>query len=439
MTRIALVTVGDELLNGAVVDTSTSWLGDQLGEEGFPLALSLSVLDDLSAISDAILIAIARADVVIVTGGLGPTSDDLTRLGVARAARVEVQQRSELVELLAKRYAARQMSVPIQALVMAELPIGATALINNSGSAPGIFMEIDGVPLFALPGVPHEMRDMFRADVLPQLRARFNSEPRHTFVVRVSLLGESAISECLREWEVGLPSHVAIAYLASLGDVEVKISADKSATALEYSKEAAQLIGDSVYAIDNARDTRSTLAGAVLELLRERNETVATAESLTGGGLAELMTDIPGASEVFLGGVVGYQSQSKAALLDVPEALMATHGTVDPEVAKAMARGVRLRLAAGWALSTTGVAGPGEFEGHRPGTVYIGLSSPAGERAFKVVLTGQMADDRARVRRASAAHGLDLLRRALAGLPMGAQAGLVGLITEVEADLRTEE
>ena len=425
MNRIALVTVGDELLNGAVVDTSTSWLGAQLSLDGHVLALSISVLDDLAAISDAILTAIARADAVIITGGLGPTSDDLTRLGVARAARVEVAQRPELVDLLTTRYAARNMAVPSQALVMAELPEGATALVNNSGSAPGIFMEIDGVPLFALPGVPHEMREMFTADVAPRLRARFIPVPRHTFIVRVSLLGETAIAEALRELEAQLPSDISIAYLASLGDVEVKISSESEATALKFAKRAADLIGDSVYAIDDAKSVRSTLASAVLDLLRERNETVATAESLTGGGLAQLLTDIPGSSEVFLGGAVGYGSRSKHALLDVPEELMADRGTVDALVAKAMARGVRLRLKAGWGISTTGVAGPGEYEGHPAGTLFIALSSEAGESAFKVVLTGQMADDRARVRGARAAYALDFFRRSLAGLPMGTKAGLI--------------
>jgi nicotinamide-nucleotide amidase len=425
MNRIALVTVGDELLNGAVVDTSTAWLGDQLALEGHSLAISISVQDELSAISDAILSAIARADAVIVTGGLGPTSDDLTRSGVARAARVEVAQRKELVELITARYAARNMQVPSQALVMADIPIGASALTNNGGSAPGIFMEIDNVPLFALPGVPHEMRDMFVGEVLPELRKRFSGVPRRTVIVRVALLGESAISESLRDWESNLPPGVSVAYLASLGDVEVKISSESASQAEEYAALAADLIGDSVYAIDEARAPRSTLASAVLHLMREQGETLATAESLTGGALSQLLTDIPDASDVYLGGAVTYQAGSKHQLADVPEEMMSTRGTVDAQVAKAMARGIRLRLGADWAVSTTGVAGPGDFEGHPAGTLYIGVSSPAGERAFKVGLTGQMADDRARVRRASAAHALDLLRRCLAGLPIGTKAGLI--------------
>jgi len=425
MNRLALVTVGDELLNGAVVDTSTAWLGDQLALEGYALVISISVQDELSAISDAILSAIARADAVIVTGGLGPTSDDLTRLGVARAARVEVAQRKELVESITARYAARNMQVPSQALVMADLPIGASALINDGGSAPGIFMEIESVPLFALPGVPHEMRGMFIGEVLPELRKRFSGVPRHTFIVRVALLGESAVSESLRDWESTLPPGVSVAYLASLGDVEVKISSESASQAEECATLAADLIGDSVYAIDEARAPRSTLASVVLHLMREQGETLATAESLTGGGVAQLLTDISGASDVYLGGAVTYQAGSKYQLADVPEEMMNSHGTVDAQVAKAMARGIRLRLGADWAVSTTGVAGPGDFEGHPVGTLYIGVSSPAGERAFKVGLTGQMADDRARVRRASAAHALDLFRRCLAGLPLGTKAGFI--------------
>jgi len=425
MSRIALVTVGDELLNGAVVDTSTAWLGDQLALEGHALVLSISVQDDLSAISDAILAAVARADAVIVAGGLGPTSDDLTRLGVARAARVEVEQRSELVELISARYAARKIQVPSQALVMADLPVGANALTNNSGSAPGIFMDIDSVPLFALPGVPHEMRDMFIGEVLPELRKRFSGAHQYTVIVRVSLLGESTVSERLREWESKLPLGVSVAYLASLGDVEVKISASSAEQAHEYATLAAGLIGDSIYAIDESRVPRSTLASTVLHLLGKEGATLATAESLTGGGLAQLLTDIPGASDVYLGGAVTYQAGSKNQLADVPKELMSSRGTVDAQVATAMARGIRLRLNSTWALSTTGVAGPGDFEGHPAGTLYVGISSPAGERAFKVVLTGQMADDRARVRGASAAHALDLLRRCIAGLPIGVQASFI--------------
>jgi|GEM_PF-52822 len=425
MNRIALVTVGDELLNGAVVDTSTAWLGDQLALEGYALVISISVQDELSAISDAILTAIARADAVIVSGGLGPTSDDLTRLGVARAARVEVAQRQELVELITARYAARNMQVPSQALVMADLPIGASALINDGGSAPGIFMEIESVPLFALPGVPHEMRGMFIGEVLPELRKRFSGVHQHTFIVRVALLGESAISESLRDWESTLPPGVSVAYLASLGDVEVKISSESASQAEEYATLAADLIGDSVYAVDKARALRSTLASAVLHLMRDQGETLATVESLTGGALSQLLTDIPGASDVYLGGAVTYQAGSKHQLADVSEEMMKTHGTVDALVAKAMARGIRLRLGADWAVSTTGVAGPGDFEGHPAGTLYIGVSSAERERAFKVVLTGQMADDRARVRRASAAHALDLFRRCLAGLPLGTKASSI--------------
>lgn len=425
MSRIALVTVGDELLNGAVVDTSTAWLGDQLALEGHDLVLSISVQDDLAAISDAILAAVARADAVIVAGGLGPTSDDLTRLGVARAARVEVEQRKELVELISARYAARKLQVPSQAFVMADLPIGANALTNNSGSAPGIFMVIDSVPLFALPGVPHEMRDMFIGEVVPELQKSFSGAQRYTVILRVSLLGESMISERLGEWERTLPSGVSVAYLASLGDVEVKVSASNSAQAHDYAARAAELIGDSIYAIDEARLPRSTLASAVLHLLRNEGATLATAESLTGGGLGYLLTEIPGASEIYLGGAIAYQAESKHQLADVPEELISIRGTVDAQVAKAMARGIRQRLDSTWALSTTGVAGPGEFEGHPAGTLFVGVSSAAGERAFKVVLTGQMADDRARVRGASAAHALDLLRRCIAGLPIGGQARFI--------------
>lgn len=422
--RASLVLIGDELLNGAVNDTALAWFGGQFVAHGFELGHVQFVSDDLASISDAISVAVSRGDVVILTGGLGPTSDDLTRNALARFIRVPLLRNLELIGLIAARYIELDRSMPENAASMADLPEGATALPNQTGSAPGIRVMIDGVPIFALPGVPSEMRSMFVHDVLPELLRTFSADSRSTIVLRVALEGESTIAMKLRNWERELPAALSVAYLANLGDVLVKISGNNQMLVNEYAKSAAQLIGESVYAIQDRDEQPISIATQVHRLLGEREQTIATAESLTGGGVGSSLTRMPGASANYLGGVIAYSPSLKINLLGVSSALISDVGAVDPDVAKAMALGVRDATGADWALATTGVAGPGDSDGVSQGTVYVALVGP-GKGAvtplhYSVIRLKFGPRDREFVRRATVIHALELVRRTLSGLGMAA-------------------
>ena len=422
--RASLVLIGDELLNGSVTDTAASWLGGKLAAHGLELGHVQLVGDDLASISDAISVAVSRGDVVVLTGGLGPTCDDLTRNALARSVRVPLLRNRGLLALIATRYQALGGLMPENAASMADLPEGATALLNQVGIAPGIRALIDGVPIFALPGVPREMRAMFSHEVLPELLREFSPEVRTTILLRVAIEGESTVAMKLLDWERDLPSSLSVAYLAELGDVLVKITGADDVEIRRYAKSAATLIGDSVYAIQDQKEPPLSLGVQVHRLLSERRQTIATAESLTGGGVGVALTRIPGSSANYLGGYIAYSPSLKTTILGVSAVLIAEAGTVDPKVAYAMALGVRRATGADWALATTGVAGPGESEGKAPGTVYLALVGPAEnsrrEVSASVIGLEFVHLDRELVRRATVIHALELVRRTLSGLGIAA-------------------
>lgn len=418
--RTALVLIGDELLNGSVSDTAAAWIGARLAEHGLELGHVQLVGDDLASISDALSVATSRADAVVLTGGLGPTSDDLTGNALARFMRVPLLRNQHLLDLIAARYRASGVTMPENAGSMADLPEGATSLLNQEGSAPGIRVVSDGVPIFALPGVPREMRAMFMQEVLPELLREFLPELRTTFVIRVAIEGESSVAMKLHQWERDLPTSLSVAYLAQLGNVLVKISGTDESEVRLYAGRAAILIGDSVYAVQDQREPSLSLEHIVHRLLSERGETIATAESLTGGGVGLALTHVPGSSENFLGGFIAYSPELKTEFLGVRTALIASVGTVDPGVAYAMASGARRATGADWALSTTGVAGPGWSEAKAPGTVFLAIvgppQDPSTELERRVVRLEIRHLDRELVRRASVIHALELVRRTLSGL-----------------------
>ena len=410
MNRVAVVTVGDELLNGSVVDTSTSWIGNSLREHGFELVYSISVLDDEVAISDAILTAVARADAVLISGGLGPTSDDLTREGIARALRVDLVLDSGLLEIISNRYALRGISMPENAKNMAFLPEGASGIFNTSGSAPGIAARIDGIPVFAMPGVPHEMREMF-SEVLEKLSRDLRVRPEFTYIVNVALSGESQVASKLAAWQ---ESHEKVAYLASIGLVQVKVTKSSLEEARDAAAVAAEIIGDAVFAVN---ERAISLEEIVVSDLIARKQTLAIAESFTGGQICNRITDIPGASSVLLAGVIAY---TEAAKRELGVEGISQSGTVSSEVASQLAKAVQYRYGSTWSLATTGVAGPGEHEGKSAGTGFISVS---GLRNHTYALnlghwaSGPSTSARTRVRQAGSTWALEILRRCYLDLP----------------------
>jgi nicotinamide-nucleotide amidase len=368
--RVAVVAVGDELLLGDVVNTNLAWLGETLAAAGLPVVLGVEVGDDVDPIVAAVRTAFEAADAVVVSGGLGPTSDDRTLLALQQ---------------LAPRW---------------------TELPNPVGTAPGVRTDVAGRPLFAVPGVPGELRRMVTDHVVPWLRDRAGAPPALvTRQLRVAVLGEPEVAARLAPLEADLPDGVRLAYLAGTAEIRVRLSGTDPATVRAAWDRAAALLGDVVAAADD-----ESLAARVLGLLAARSTDLAVAESLTGGLLAATLVDVPGASTVFRGGVVAYATPAKHALLGVDPELLARVGPVDAEVARQMALGARSAFGAGVGVATTGVAGPDPQDGVAPGTVHVAVVGPG---LHSAVGSLSLAGGRSQIRAQTVAHALDLLRRAL--------------------------
>ncbi|MGH3376767.1 MAG: CinA family nicotinamide mononucleotide deamidase-related protein [Actinoallomurus sp.] len=406
--RVELLTVGDELLRGDTANGNATWLGRRLTEAGAQVTRSEVVPDELDVIAGAVDDALRRADAVILTGGLGPTSDDLTREALALAAGVKLHRDPEVEGRLRERAATRRVPLRPDVLRMADVPDGATLLPNPAGSAPGLRLTLPDGLVYALPGVPSEMRAIAEESVLPELGGQTVS----AVVLRTATIWESVVADRLAPVEA--MTGVKLAYYASPGEVRVRIEALGADLLAEAEAAARELLGSSLYAGGEV-----TLDTVVHRLLAERGATVAVAESLTGGLLGAELTAMPGSSATFAGGVVAYATPLKHSLLGVPADLLAEHGAVHPDVAAAMARGVRERLGATYGLAVTGVAGPEPQDGHPVGTVHIAVAD-FGDRvttrspALPVPADGVRA--RSLVREMTVVHALDLLRRVMLAL-----------------------
>ncbi len=401
----AVLAVGDELLLGDVVNSNAATLGEALAGVGVPVVHSAMVGDDVGRMTTALRRAIEDAEVVVVTGGLGPTSDDVTRDALARVAGVPLLRRPELEEQLRARFAAYGLPMPSDVLRQADVPEGATPLSNSAGTAPGLRLAVDGRLVFALPGPPHELRTVAQEHVLPEL-ARRTGTVVTTRTLRCAGIGESAVAEVV-ERTVQVPDGVDLAYLAGSGVVRVRFTTSRDPGVLDPLVSAcAQALGDAVFGYDD-----DTLAAVVGRRLREHGQTVAVAESLTGGLLGAALSELPGSSATFRGGLVVYATDSKADVAAVPAELLARHGAVSSQAAQALAAGARDRFGTDWAVATTGVAGPDEQEGRPVGTVHLAVLGPGAAEVRDLRLPG----GRDRVRLLSVTAALDLLRRCLQG------------------------
>lgn len=417
--RVELLAVGTELLLGDVVNANAAWLGRRLAAAGLDVTTAAVVGDNIGRITAAVSGGLERADALVMTGGLGPTQDDLTREALASVAGVALVRDPGLERALRERYAGFGRGVPERNYRQADRPSNADVLANPRGSAPGLCLELPAGVVYALPGVPHEMEAMFTASVLPDLLRRAGKPAVIVSrVLRVAGMWESAVADALAELEAELEAvgNPTMAFLAERGEVRVRVTAkaadDAAAARLIEPVErlARAALGANVYGADE-----ETLASATSRLLLEAGATVAVAESLTGGLLGARLSEEAGSSATFRGGVVAYATGLKADLLGVGAATLDRSGAVSAETAVAMAEGVRHRLGATYGLSLTGVAGPEEQEGAPVGTVYAGLAGPGGSAAVLHRLTG----DRARVRVLATLAALDLLRRHLLGEPTG--------------------
>lgn len=413
MPTAEILSQGDEVVTGQIADTNAAWIAEQLTALGFSILRHTTVGDILPDIVAAVGEAAARADLVVCTGGLGPTDDDLTAQAVAEVFGAPLALDPQALAQIQSIYDRYGRSMPKVNRKQAWLPTGCVRLDNDWGTAPGFSVRTSrGLAAF-LPGVPSEMRAMFQERVLPLLVETLRATPGRLITLRTTGIGESNLQE--RLGSVQLPG-VVLSTRTRLPENHIKlrfaphVSPERAAS---VARELAARIGSPVFCIEGLDEIAGDLEQVVAGHLLARGETVATAESCTGGQVAAALTRVAGVSAAFLEGVVCYSNLSKERLLGVPPELIAEHGAVSEPVARALARGARTRAGSSYGLSTTGVAGPGGGTPDKPvGSVFIALSTPAGEHVRRLRLGG----DRHRIQALSTGAALDLLRRHLQGV-----------------------
>lgn len=406
--KAEIVGVGTELLLGQIANTNAQKISVALAGVGVDVHYQTVVGDNLDRMVDTLRRAIARSDVVIVTGGLGPTPDDITREGIAAACGVSLRRDGALAEGIRSFFERVGRTMPEDNLRQADLPEGATP-IAPEGTAPGFSIETDGVVLFALPGVPWEMSAMLQKTVIPMLAERASARPIVSREVIVVGLGESRTHELIEDI-VAAQSNPTIAYRASAGQVRLRITAkaDTEGDALALIRPVDEAIRARL-GEDAIDGYHSSLADALGEMLRQREATLALAESLTGGAIAAELTKTGGAGDYFLGSLVVYQTAAKNAIAGVDEGILNGPGAVSAEAAAALAEGAAAKFGADLGLSATGVAGPTEQEGKPVGTIFVGATFGGRTETRRVRGYG----DREHVRAIATTSALDLGRRLL--------------------------
>ncbi len=407
-----IITIGDEILIGQIVDTNSAFIAKELNKIGVSVYQITSIQDDKEHILTALKEARSRAQIVIITGGLGPTKDDITKHTICEFLEdtlVEDKQVLEHVEaLFAKYYKNKPLSQvnKNQALV----PSKAEVLHNNFGTAPGMWIENKKTVFISLPGVPFEMKNLITTKVVPKIVTQFNCPHiLHKTIITYGI-GESALAERIEEWETNLPNFIKLAYLPSLGKVRLRLSAkgvNKQELVNAVDKECATLVSiipDVIYGTEDDEALESIIAS----LLTKDNKTLATAESFTGGKIANIMTAIPGASAYFKGSVVSYATEAKENVLKVSNAIIKEHSVVSKEVAKEMALAAKKMFNTDFAIATTGNAGPTKGDSNAEvGTVFIAIATPK-----KIVCEEfMMGSQRERVVEKSVNKAFEMLRK----------------------------
>ena len=408
-----IITIGDEILIGQIVDTNSAYIAKALNQTGISVYQISSVQDERAHILEALEEATARADVIIMTGGLGPTKDDITKHTLCEYLQDELT-RNDAVLAHVEELFEKHISTPISDMnrQQAMVPSRATIMHNPYGTAPGLWNEKNGKVYISLPGVPFEMKNLFQSEVIPRINDRFERPHIYHKTLITYGLGESGIANKIADWEADLPDFIKLAYLPNLGKVRLRLTAkgtDPELIRTAVEKAAAALypyIGDIIYGEDDG-ETIEVLVG---RLLADKNLTLATAESFTGGKIAELITSVPGASAYFSGSIVSYATSVKQDLLQVPQSMIDAHSVVSAEVARTMAENVRKKMKTDYALATTGNAGPTKGDSDADiGTVFIALATPRGTQVERFT----MGNHRTRITQKSVHKALEILRNAL--------------------------
>lgn len=406
-SRAAIIAVGSEMLGPVRVDTNSLKITTALENYAIPLVRKSVVGDSLEDLVAEIRHSIGRSDVLIMTGGLGPTEDDLTREALAEAFGLQLELEQSIVDRIQARFAARGWQMPDVNRRQAMVFRGQATLTNERGTAPGFHLQVEGKHVWAFPGVPHELEWMVATYLVPWLEELRGGRSRYRRVVKIAGLTESGVEEKLRPYYERHPGEL-VTILASGGHIEIHLNADGAEEDARgfiagREDELRAIFEERIFGYDD--DTMESVVGA---LLTSRRQTVATAESCTGGLLGSRITDVSGSSAYYLGGAVCYTAAAKMAMAGVPEPLIREHGEVSEAVAVALATGIRTRFGATWGVGITGIAGPTGGTPEKPvGTVHIAVAGPNGHKHRHILWQGP----RPMVKWYSTQQALDLLRR----------------------------
>lgn len=406
-----VVTIGDEILFGQITDTNTQWIGTELTNIGIRPLRKTSVGDQAGAILGILREASQRASVVILTGGLGPTKDDITKKTLCDYFGVDLVRNETALAFVTQFFEKRGRPMTDLNRGQADLPANAVYIPNDWGTAPGMWFEHNEVVYISLPGVPFEMKNLMTHRILPKLQAHFTTPIiKHKMILTVGI-GESFLAERIEAWEEALPPHIRLAYLPSFGGVRLRLTAtgdNEAQLGQELDEQVAKvlpLIEQNVYGYDS-----ETLESAVGKLLVSKNLTLGIAESCTGGYVSSRITSVPGSSAYFSGSVVSYSNDVKIGSLGVDPATLAQYGAVSEQIASQMAEGIRRTLGTDVGIATTGIAGPDGGTPDKPvGTVWIACST-AQRTITRLLKLGQYRDQNIQL---TATYGLNLLREEL--------------------------
>lgn len=414
MTKIVLaelLTIGDEILYGQIVDTNSQWMSVELSNAGIKVIRKTTVGDQEDEIMNAFAEAEKRADIVLITGGLGPTSDDLTKPCLAKYFSCELKIHEEALAEVTEFFKSRGRELTEVNRQQAALPVCCEKVTNAMGTAPGMWFERNGKVFVSMPGVPHEMKRMMSDIVIPKLRKTFSTPTIHHKVIRTIGLGESFLAEKIADWEKALPAHIKLAYLPGLGEVKLRLtSIGDSLPALEaeadtLTEKLRERIGQFIYGYGE-----DPIELAVGNMLRQRKLTLAVAESCTGGYLSHLITSVPGSSDYFQGSMIPYAYEIKMRQLGVKPETLEKNGAVSEPTITEMANLVRAKFNTDIGVATSGIAGPGGATPEKPvGTVWIAYS----DKYQTVTRKLQLSKDRQINIRAASIAALNLIRQSI--------------------------
>jgi nicotinamide-nucleotide amidase len=384
-----IITIGDEILYGQILDTNTHWLSIQLDSIGVRIVRKTTVGDEEGEILKVFAEAESRADIILITGGLGPTNDDLTKPALSKYFNSPLKIHEQALKELTDLFNARGKELTELNRQQAALPECCKMISNKLGTATGMWFEKNGKVFISMPGVPHEMKAMMESSIIPSLKNFFKTQVIYHKMIKTVGIGESWLADMIRNWENNLPSHIKLAYLPSVAHVKLRLTA--SGTSKEELKKDVNeqiqwllpLAEKYIYGYD-----KTTLEEAVGILLKREKKTIATAESCTGGAVAQRITSIPGSSAYFKGGIIPYSNEIKEEILGVPKSTLVSYGAVSEETVKEMAAHVRKNFKADIGIASSGIAGPSGGTPEKPvGTIWIAYND--GENIFaKKLLLG---------------------------------------------------